>query len=286
MIEQLRQHLQALQRPPGIEDDPGSLSLGSAVLDAALGGGLARGALHEISAPGEAHLAAATGFALGLVASPSSRVLWIAEDMALAESGAPYGPGLDAFGLPPERLVTVAAAHRRDLLWAMEEALRCRAVGAVIGELRHGAIDPVAVRRLSLAAAESGALAVLLRAAPESDTSTAATRWIVGTAPSSPVIPGRPHEPEGRERTSPESITPAAEYGFRVRGLTAAPRDDEEKMGGERVPHFAAQLIRNRRGPTGSWILAWSDSDERFQLATPAQPVAAPAFHRPHRQVA
>ena len=104
--------------------------------------------------------------------------------MALAESGAPYGPGLDQFNLAPERLLTVAAAHRRDLLWAMEEALRCRAIGAVIGELRHGELDTVAVRRLSLAAAESGALALLLRAAPANDASTAATRWIVGAAPS------------------------------------------------------------------------------------------------------
>ncbi len=64
----------------------------------------------------------------------------------------------------------------------MEEALRCRAVGAVIGELRHGEIDMVALRRLSLAAAESGALALLLRAAPADEASTAATRWIVGAA--------------------------------------------------------------------------------------------------------
>ena len=154
--------------------------------------------------------------------------------MALAESGAPYGPGLDAFGLAPERLLTVAAARPHDLLWAMEEALRCRAIGAVIGELRHGEIDMV-TRRLSLAAAESGALALLLRAAPPTDASTAATRWIVGAASNA---------------------------------------------------CFAVELVRNRRGPLGSWILEWSDSDERFLLATPAQPVAAPALDRPHRQVA
>jgi protein ImuA len=235
MIEQLRQRLQALQRSPEIEDGPGALPLGIAVIDAALGGGLARGALHEIAAAGEAHLAAAAGFALGLASSPCSRLIWIAEDMALAESGAPYGPGLEAFGLLPERLVTVAAAHACDLLWAMEEALRCRAIGAVIGELRHGEIDPVAVRRLSLAAAQSGALALLLRAAPPRDASTAATRWIVGAAPNA---------------------------------------------------CFAAQLTRNRRGPLGAWMLQWSDTDERFVPATHAQPVAAPAADRPHRQVA
>ena len=52
------------------------------------------------------------------------------------------------------------------------------------------------------------------------------------------------------------------------------------------MPASPSQLVRNRRGPLGSWILQWSDSDERFLLATPAQPVAAPALDRPHRQVA
>ena len=235
MIEQLRQRLQTLQKTAGIEDGPGVLPLGIAPIDAALGGGLARGALHEIAAPSEAHLAAATGFVLGLAARGQARVLWIAEDMALSESGAPYGPGLDAFGLAPERLLTGAVAHRRDLLWAMEEALRCRAIGVVIGEVRDSAVITVALRRLSLAAAESGALALLLRAAPPTDASTAATRWIVGAASNA---------------------------------------------------CFTVELVRNRRGPLGSWILQWSDSDERFLLTTPAQPVAAPALDRPHRQIA
>jgi protein ImuA len=240
MLEQLRQRLQALQKTAGIEGDHSALPLGVGTIDAALGGGLARGALHEIAAPSEAHLAAATGFALGLVSS--CRLLWIAEDMALIESGVPYGPGLDAFGLAPERLLTVAAARPHDLLWAMEEALRCRAIGAVIGEVRHGEIDMVAMRRLSLAAAESGALALLLRTAPASEASTAATRWIVGAAPSAAVH--------------------------------------------DSLPRLATHLVRNRRGPLGSWILEWSDSDERFLLATHAQPVAAPALDRPHRKVA
>ena len=209
MIDQLRQRLQALQRGAGTAEDPGALPLGVAVIDLALGGGLARGALHEIAAASEAHLPAATGFALALAARRQATVFWIAEDMALTESGAPHGPGLDAFGLAPEHLVTVCAAQRRDLLWAMEEALRCRSVSAVIGEVRAGAIDMVAIRRLSLAAGTSGALALLLRAAPPREASTAATRWIVSAAP-----------------------------------------DDG----------FAVALVRNRRGPAGSWILQWSDS--------------------------
>jgi protein ImuA len=236
MIAQLRQKLQTLERPAGIDSDPGCQPLGTEAVDAALGGGLARGALHEISAAGEVHLTAATGFALAVSSGAARKsTVWIAEDMALTESGAPYGPGLETFSLSPERLLTVAAARTRDLLWAMEEALRCRAVAAVIGELRHGEIDMVAVRRLSLAAAGSGALALLLRASPPNDASTAATRWIV----------------------------------------SAASNDS-----------FAVELMRNRRGPRGAWTLQWSDDDERFVLATHAQPVAAPAADRPHRKIA
>jgi protein ImuA len=248
MLEELRQRLQVLQKTAGIDGDPGVLPLDLPAIDGVLGGGLLRGTLHEIAAISEAHLAAATGFTLGLASlrGKARTLAWIAEDMALAESGAPYGPGLDAFGLAPERLLSVSVAHRRDLMGAMEEALRCRAVGAVIGEVRHGALDAIAVRRLSLAAAESGALAFLLRSAPQRDASTAATRWIVGAAPSPP------HRPR-------------FEFG---------------------PPRFAAQLIRNRRGPTASWIFEWSDDDECFVRATPALPVAAAPADRPRRAVA
>lgn len=66
MIDELRQSLRALEKPAGIGDGPGCLPLGVAAVDAALGGGLARGALHEIAAAGEAHAGAAAGFAVGL----------------------------------------------------------------------------------------------------------------------------------------------------------------------------------------------------------------------------
>lgn len=245
MIEKLRQRLQALERPPGLEDGQGVVPLGLVSIDNVLGGGLARGALHEIAAPSEAHIPSAAGFATALAGLAGSQpVAWIAEDIALIESGALYGPGLLEFGLAPEQLVTVATSHRHDLLWAMEEALRCRSIGVVIGEPRGGAIDDVAARRLSLAAAESGALVLLLRTAPLRGAATAATRWIVGAAP------------------------------------TAA------NACGLGAPCFTAQLVRNRRGLTGSWIIEWSDSDERFILATHAQPVAAPPLDRSHRAVA
>src|ERR1051326_552191 len=103
-----------------LESDTGTRAIpfGIAPIDDALGGGLARAALHEVAASGESAIAAATQFAFGLASrAPESRaVVWIGEDIGLLENGAPYGAGLDALGLPPERLVTVAVAKPRDVL--------------------------------------------------------------------------------------------------------------------------------------------------------------------------
>jgi protein ImuA len=246
-LDELRRTIARMQAPAVAFDAPGDIPLGVAEVDRALGGGLARGALHEIAACGETHIAAATGFALGLAAQ-SQAVVWVAEDMALLESGAPYGPGLDLFGLRPERLLTVAGSKAGDVLWAMEEALRCRAVGAVIGEVRNAsrALDLVATRRLSLAASAHGATALLLRTEPGTEASAAATRWEV-------------------EAASP----PHSAFGRGVSGIGP--------------PRFALTLTRNRRGPLGTWMLEWSVSDVSFVLATHPQPMAGTAVDRPHR---
>lgn len=228
-IPGLREAILRLEgRPPILQNHSALLSCGIAEIDTALGGGLAPAALHEIAAPGEAGIAAATGFTLGLARRvPAAAVLWVLEEMTLRESGNPYGPGLADIGFAPERLVTVVTAHASDVLWAMEEALRCRAIGAVIGELRSArGIGAVATRRLSLAAARRGGVALLLRPRPAAEATPADTRWIVGPASSFPARHG---------------IGP---------------------------PAFAVQLVRNRRGVLGSWLVEWNCVEQRLQLAS------------------
>jgi protein ImuA len=249
-LNELRRTLAKMQAPTVALDASGKCAFGVAELDRALGGGLAYGALHEIAACGETHIAAASGFVLGMAALEQVKqaVVWVAEDMALLESGIPYGPGLDLFGMAPERLLAVAGAKACDVLWAMEEALHCRAVGVVIGELRNASLDLVATRRLSLAAAAHGALALLLRTTPGTEASAAATRWIV--SPSSPRKRG-----------------PITESGIGP-------------------PRFDVALTRNRRGPLGSWMLEWSLVDTSFVLATHPEPVAGTAVDRPDTRAA
>jgi protein ImuA len=225
-------------------EDCAPIALGVPPIDTVLGGGLGGGALHEFAAIREPEIPAATGFVLALAArcnKSKSRsgqaAVWIAEDLSLAENGAPYGPGLCDAGIAPEHLITVAAAHRQDVLWTMEEALRCGAVGVVIGELRARDIDQVATRRLSLAAAAGNTLGLILRTTPDDTPSAAATRWIIGAAVSAPV----------------RSVGP---------------------------PRFRAQLVRNRRGHPGAWIVEWNSVEQRFELAANPEPVAGAVLDR------
>jgi len=186
IVGALRGAIRSIEAGTQSDGRTGAIPVGVPAIDEALGGGLVRAAFHEIAAAGESALAAASGFALVLAARAAPRtVLWIAEDMGLLENGAPYGPALDEFALAPERLVTLASAKPRDVLWAMEEAVRCRAVGAVIGEIRNPAriVDLVASRRLSLAT-RHGSCAFLLRSQPGTEASAAATRWVVAPAAS------------------------------------------------------------------------------------------------------
>ena len=271
-IEQPRRQLGALEAPGGHAGECDALlALGNPAIDGALGGGLGSSTLHEIAAAREAEVAAASAFALALAARMTSwrrataaiadsckarederavslpvsgrSVIWIAEDLSLVENGVLYGPALDGVGIAPERLITVAAARMRDVLWAMEEALRCRAVGMVIGEMRPRGIDQVATRRFALAAAAGNALGLMLYTAPDEVPSAAVTRWIVGAASS-----------------------PNAERGHRIG-----------------PPRLLARLARNRRGPLGTWIVEWNSVEQRFELATHSEPVAGAAFDRPHR---
>jgi protein ImuA len=161
------------------------LGLGVASLDQALAGGLAAGALHEIgpAAPGDG--GAATGFATALAVlalRAGGQAIWIRPDFAAAEAGELYGPGLALMGLPLQRLIILRVPRARDGLWAMEEALQCRAVGAVVTELMGDDGDLTATRRLALAAGAGGGLGLILRHQPCRAANAAMTRWEVASA--------------------------------------------------------------------------------------------------------
>jgi protein ImuA len=145
-------------------------------------GGLSRGALHEIM-PMAGAMPAAFGFVAALLARlPGTRpLLLVAPAYAFRDYGRPYSHGLNALGLDPGRLIVVETAHRKDVLWAMEEALRSDAPAAIAGVIDK--LDLKLSQRLQLAATDAGLPLFLLRLADVLESSAAATRWRVGPAP-------------------------------------------------------------------------------------------------------
>jgi protein ImuA len=161
------------------------------------------GLLHEVYADEPRNGGAALGFALGLAKGlltperPALLMLQLAH--AAQDLGLPYGAGLSGFGIAPEALLLGRLANLPELLWAIEEAIACRAIAAVIAEVpgEPKALDFTASRRLSLRAASGGASVLLLRHGQTREASAARLRWRVTPAPSLPppfdaAAPGSP----------------------------------------------------------------------------------------------
>lgn len=196
-LADLRRHLAeaSLRAAPAMV---GRIGFGAPALDEALGGGIARAALHEVYAAGTADLAAATGFAAGLAlrAAEGRPIFWVRQDVLDGEAGRLHPPGLAELGLDPARILLVRARDAEGVLRAGAEAARCSALGAVViepwGEPRR--LDLTVSRRFALAAEASGVATLLLRAAAPS-ASAARTRWLVSALPSRALEANAPGDP-------------------------------------------------------------------------------------------
>lgn len=162
---------------------------------------------YEIAPANGGDCGAATGFALGiagrLVRAMRRPLLWVVEDFAIAEQGAPYPPGLAAYGIGLHDFILIRAGNRLDLWRVMEEAIRSRAFAAIIGEpAALGGRDlPSLIRRLALAARSHRTCAILLRPASRAPfLAPSPLRFEVATKASAPApgfvlarpLPGSP----------------------------------------------------------------------------------------------
>ena len=186
VLQSLREQLSAIEGA-GHRRRP-VLPFGIAALDDRIANaGLRLDALHEVAAatPSPGDDASATLFLAGIAARAWGPVLWVVRRRDL------FAPGLYQAGLSPERVLYAEAADDAEVLALMEEGLRHRALGAVIGETRKAAT--ASTRRLQLAAEGGRTVALLLKrhareaADPFAVPSAAVTRWRVASAPSAPL---------------------------------------------------------------------------------------------------
>ena len=198
-LSALRETITRIERR-GLADTRAPAPFGVAAVDRALGGGLARGRLHELFAAEPANTGSAAGFAamLACLAAPAEAPLvWLRQEEAERRGGRLHAPGLAAIGLDPARLLLVVLPDPVTLLRAAADVVRCAEVGVAVIELWKSprALDLTASRRLAVAAEASGVTTLLLRVEAEPGPSAAQTRWSIAAAASAALetdAPGLP----------------------------------------------------------------------------------------------
>lgn len=183
VIEDLRRQIERLG---GTYSRRAALPFGVPALDRHLpSGGLKLGSLHEVieSGPASEFAGIATLFTAGIAARLNGLVLWCLTRRDL------FAPGLAQVGLHPDRVIFVEPDRDADVLPLVEEGLREKGLGAVVGEVTR--LSLTASRRLQLAAEASGVPSLIIRrwwtVAQKDLTSlptAASTRWRISPIPS------------------------------------------------------------------------------------------------------
>ncbi len=245
-LEHLKDHIRQLEGLNGTFSTAKRkvVPLGIEKIDSRLpGGGLQRGALHEIFA---ADVGIATAFCALLAGrlvkeAKNQSILWCERPRTL-DMGILYGPAFLQFGINPEKLILVKARRDKDVLWAMEEGLQCNKISAVVGELTN--ISLTASRRLQLAAESVGVTAFVLR--PKSNKpppSAATTRWQLGAV--------------SHEQDLDSTLGPAKKnYNL------------EENIPGLGSSRWKADMLRCRGGTSANWMMEWKNETGDFSVAT------------------
>lgn len=172
--------------------------------------------------------ASAVGFVLSRLPRTNAPVLWVQDRLSRKEAGRPM-----LAGLPADRpIIMVDLSRASDVLWAMEDGLRCRSLAAVIGEVWGDppALDFTATKRLAMRAEAADVACWLIRRAASPDLSAARDRWRIASLPSAP----NPHDAQA----------PGA-------------------------PRWALDLFRSRRGKPGQWVASYDRAADRVHLASP-----------------
>jgi len=146
------------------------------------------GCVHEFLSEKSENEAATGGFITALLTSMMSShgaVLWISPSRMV------FPPALKSFGVEPDRFIFVDLQKENDVIWAMDEALKCAALTAVVGEVKD--ISFTMSRRLQLAVEQSQVTGFVIRKNKRKPGPTACvSRWKISSMPSETIedLPG------------------------------------------------------------------------------------------------
>jgi protein ImuA len=187
IIQQLRQEILSREglRPPSAA----TVDMGLGTMAAAFPQGVfPTGAMHELLSDGPEGAAAGSAWVAALIGrlmTGEGACIWIGPRRII------YPPALKAYGVEPDRVVFVDVRREKEGLWAMEEALKCEGLAAVVGEIRE--VSFLASRRFQLAVEQSRVTGFLLRDPPRNRQPIATVaRWQITPLPGGrdAAIPG------------------------------------------------------------------------------------------------
>jgi protein ImuA len=173
IIRQLQEKILTMQGfNTGYEGRQLDFGLGS--MNAAFpGGAFPIGMVHEFVSPVEACASAANGFISGLLSTHMRKggtCMWISAKRRL------FPPALKFFGIEPHRVIFIDVEREKDILWVMEQGLKCNALAAVVAELKD--ISFAESKRLQLAVEDSRVTGYLHRQHPGMENTLACvSRW-------------------------------------------------------------------------------------------------------------
>ena len=179
IVHQLQREILRLQGARPSASGKVDLGLGP-VLESFPGNSFPTGAIHELISQRPENVAATSGFTVGLISGlmrSGGACVWVSCNRRI------YPPGLKAFGIEPDHIVFMDMRNEKEVLWTVEEALKCGGLAAVVGEIRE--LSMIASRRFQLAVEQSRVTGFILRNQPRNLQPTAAVaRWQVSHLPS------------------------------------------------------------------------------------------------------
>lgn len=179
IIAELQRDILSLQgfRPPltAVQTDVGLGAIAGAFPHATF----PTGAVHEFLCAEAEEVSATAGFICGLIGGLmkcGGVFLWISPACTI------FPPALKSFGIDPHRVIFISTQKETDVVWVMEEALKCEGLAAVVAEMKD--INFTASRRLQLAVEQSRVTGFILRRrTTKLNTTACVSRWKVKSVP-------------------------------------------------------------------------------------------------------
>src|SRR5690606_22101159 len=127
LIQQLKAEIMALEKFP-MPKPAQQVSLGLGPIEASFSGNsFPEGVVHELISRDKGGAASTNGFIaalLGKLMQKNDYCLWISNQRTL------FPPGLKGFGVDPDRFIFIEIKREKEVLWAVEQGLKCGGLAA------------------------------------------------------------------------------------------------------------------------------------------------------------